>query len=253
MDDLKGKVALVTGGSTGIGAAVARELGRLGAKVAVHYFASGDAAEQVAADVRVAGSEAITLRADAHSSAAMRQVVADTVARFGRIDILINNAGALVKRVPIDQLTDALFDDVVDLNVRSALAATSAAVPAMRAQGGGNVIFVTSVAARHGGGPGAALYAGSKGFISTATHGLAKELAPDNIRVNAVSPGVITTPFHEKFSTPAQLESMRLTIPMARLGSADECVGAFVYFASDRLSGYVTGQILEVNGGQYMP
>jgi 3-oxoacyl-[acyl-carrier protein] reductase len=253
MDDLKGKVALVTGGSTGIGAAVAREFGRLGAKVAVHYFASGDAAEAVAADIRAAGSEAITLRADAHSSVAMRQVVADTLAKFGRIDILVNNAGALVKRVPIEQFDDAIFDDVVDLNVRSALAATAAAVPAMRAQGGGNVIFVTSIAARHGGGPGAYLYAGSKGFVSTATHGLAKELARDRIRVNAVSPGVITTPFHEKFSTPEQLESMRLTIPMARLGTADECVGAFVYFASERLSGYVTGQILEVNGGQYMP
>ena len=253
MDDLKGKVALVTGGSTGIGAAVAREFGRLGAKVAVHYFASGDAAEAVAADIRAAGSEAITLRADAHSSVAMRQVVADTLAKFGRIDILVNNAGALVKRVPIEQFDDAIFDDVVDLNVRSALAATAAAVPAMRAQGGGNVIFVTSIAARHGGGPGAYLYAGSKGFVSTATHGLAKELARDRIRVNAVSPGVITTPFHEKFSTPEQLESMRLTIPMARLGTAAECVGAFVYFASERLSGYVTGQILEVNGGQYMP
>jgi 3-oxoacyl-[acyl-carrier protein] reductase len=253
MDDLKGKVVLVTGGSTGIGAAVAREFGRLGAKVAVHWFSSGEAAGQVAADVRAAGSEALTLRADAHSSAAMRQVVADTVARFGRIDVLVNNAGALVRRVPIEQLDDAIFDEVLDLNVRSALAATSAAVPAMRAQGGGNVIFVTSIAARNGGGTGAYLYAGAKGFVSTATRGLARELAGDRIRVNAVSPGVITTPFHEKFSTPELLEGMRRTIPMGRLGSAEECVGAFVYLASDRLSGYVTGQILEVNGGQYMP
>jgi 3-oxoacyl-[acyl-carrier protein] reductase len=253
MDDLKGKVVLVTGGSTGIGAAVAREFGRLGAKVAVHWFSSGEAAERVAADVRAAGSEAVTLRADAHSSAAMRQLVADTIARFGRIDVLVNNAGALVRRVPIEQFDDAIFDEVLDLNVRSALAATAAAVPAMRAQGGGNVIFVTSISARHGGGAGASLYAGAKAFVSTATRGLAKELAGDRIRVNAVSPGVITTPFHDKFSTPELLEGMRRTIPMARLGSAEECVGAFVYLASDRLSGYVTGQILEVNGGQYMP
>lgn len=253
MDDLKGKVALVTGASTGIGAAVAREFGRLGMKVGVHYFASKDAAEQVAADVRAAGGDAFTLRADAHSSAEMRGAVEQTVARFGRLDLLVNNAGALVKRVPIEQFTDEIFDDVVDVNVRSALAATSAAVPVMRAQGGGTVIFVTSIAARHGGGPGASVYAGSKAFVSSATRGLAKELAKDRIRVNAVSPGVITTPFHEKFSTPEQLEAMRLTIPMARLGDADECVGAFVYFASEKLSGYVTGQILEVNGGQYMP
>jgi len=253
MDDLKGKVALVTGASTGIGAAVAREFGRLGVRVAVHYHASAPAADAVAADIRAGGGQAIVLQADARSSPQMRQLVADTVARFGRLDILVNNAGALVRRMPIEAFDDALFDEVVDLNVRSALVAASAAVPQMRAQGGGNLIFVTSVAARHGGGPGASIYAGSKGFVSTATRGLAKELVGDRIRVNAVSPGVITTPFHDKFTRPDQLEAMRLTIPMARLGSADECVGAFVYFASDRLSGYVTGQVLEVNGGQYMP
>lgn len=253
MDDLKGKVALVTGASTGIGAAVARRFGELGARVVVHYNASADAAEAVAAAIRDSGSEAVTIRADARSSEQMRKLVADTVDRFGRVDVLINNAGALVKRIPIEAFDEALFDEVIDLNVRSALVTTSAAVVQMRKQGSGNVIFVTSIAARHGGGPGASIYAGSKGFISTATRGLAKELVKDNIRVNAVSPGVIATPFHDKFSTPAQMESMRQTIPMLRVGTAEECVGAFVYLASDQLSCYVTGQIIEVNGGQYMP
>jgi 3-oxoacyl-[acyl-carrier protein] reductase len=123
----------------------------------------------------------------------------------------------------------------------------------MRAQGGGGIINVTSVAARHGGGPGAALYAGSKGFVSTMTRGLAKELVKDNIRVNAVAPGVIQTPFHDRFSTPQMLEGFRATIPMNRIGTPDECTGAFLFLASNQLSGYVTGQILEVNGGQYMP
>jgi len=253
MDDIKGKVALVTGGSTGIGAAVAREFGRLGAKVGVHFNSSRDAAEQVAADIRAAGGEAFTVKADGLDTAQMRAAVEATVERFGRIDVLVNNAGALVRRVPVETTDDAFFDEVMHLNGRSAWMATAAAVPHMRKQGGGNVIFVTSVAARHGGGPGAVLYAASKGFVSTATKGLAKELAKDNIRVNAVAPGVITTPFHEKFSTPQQLEGFKATIPMGRLGSADECVGAFLFLASDRLSGYVTGQILEVNGGQYMP
>lgn len=253
MDDLKDKVVLITGASTGIGAAAARGFAAAGAHVAVHWHSSEDAARQVAADVRAAGSRALLVRGDARDSAQVRRVVADTVAHFGRLDVLVNNAGALVERMPIERITDALFDEIVHLNVRSALTATSAAVEPMRAQGGGCVIMVTSVAARHGGGPGAAIYAGSKGFISTATRGLAKELVRDRIRVNAVSPGVIATPFHDKFSTPAQLESFRASIPMNRLGEADECTGAFLFLASEKLSGYVTGQILEVNGGQYMP
>jgi 3-oxoacyl-[acyl-carrier protein] reductase len=125
-------------------------------------------------------------------------------------------------------------------------------VPIMRSQGGGTIINVSSIAARTGGAGGAVLYAAAKGFISTATHGWARELAADNIRVNAVSPGVVTTPFHDRYSTPQQLEAMRATIPLGRLGTADECAGTFLYLASDALSGYVTGQVIEVNGGQYM-
>ncbi len=158
-----------------------------------------------------------------------------------------------MQRAPVEQITDELFDQVLSLNVRSALACISAAVPHMRKQGGGNIINVTSVAARHGGGPGASLYAGSKGFISTMTRGLAKELVKDKIRVNAVAPGVIYTPFHERYSTPQMLEGFKASIPMNRIGTPDECAGAFLYLASDQLSSYVTGQIIEVNGGQYMP
>jgi 3-oxoacyl-[acyl-carrier protein] reductase len=204
--------------------------------------------------VKATGAQAILLKGDVLESAQCQRLVDETVQAFGRIDILINNAGALVQRVPIEEITDELFDNVVYLNVRSAMMCTAAAVKAMRQQGqGGVVINVTSVAARHGGGAGASLYAGSKGFVSTMTRGLAKELVKDNIRVNAVAPGVITTPFHERFSTPQMLEGFRATIPMNRLGTAEECAGAFVYLASEQMSGYVTGQIIEVNGGQYMP
>jgi 3-oxoacyl-[acyl-carrier protein] reductase len=253
IEDLNGKAVLITGSSTGIGAAAAVAFGANGARVAVHYNRSKAEAEKVAAQIEKAGGKAILVAGDVAQSAVCKQLVGSTVQAFGRIDLLVNNAGALVQRIAIEAITDELFDRVVSVNVRSAMACIAAAVPHMRKQGGGNIINVTSVAARHGGGPGASLYAGSKGFISTATRALAKELVKDNIRVNAVAPGIIYTPFHDRYSTPQLLESLKSTIPMNRIGTPDECSGAFLYLASDQLSGYVTGQILEVNGGQYMP
>ena len=253
IEDLRGKVVLITGSSTGIGAAAAIAFAANGAKVGVHYNASKAEAEKVASDIEKAGGKAFLVQGDVTDSAACKQIVEKTVQSLGRIDVLITNAGGLVQRAPVEEITDELFDKVVYLNVRSALACIGAAVPHFRKQGGGNIINVTSIAARHGGGPGAALYAGSKGFVSTMTRGLAKELVKDNIRVNAVSPGVIYTPFHERYSTPQMLESFKASIPMNRIGNADECSGAFLFLASAQLSGYVTGQIVEVNGGQYMP
>jgi 3-oxoacyl-[acyl-carrier protein] reductase len=254
MQDLQGKTALVTGASTGIGAAVAAALGAQGCKVVVHYNQSEGPAQAVVAQIVQGGGQAVALRADVRDSAAIKACVAATVQAFGGVDILVNNAGSLVQRAPIAEFTDALFDEVLHVNALSALVFCREVVPLMRQQGrGGSIINVTSVAARNGGGPGAYLYAGSKGFISTATRGLAKELVPDRIRVNAVAPGVIATPFQDRFSTAQMLENFKASIPMGRLGTAEECVGAFLYLASDQLSGYVTGQILEVNGGQYMP
>ncbi|MDP9910075.1 3-oxoacyl-[acyl-carrier protein] reductase [Variovorax boronicumulans] len=253
MEDLKDKTALVTGASTGIGAAVAIAFAARGMRVAVHYNSSAEAATRVVDTIRAAGGTAFALQADVRDTAAIRVCVQETTAQFGRIDVLVNNAGSLVKRMPIAEFDDALFDEVMHINARSVLAFCREAVPQMRKQGSGAIINVTSVAARTGGGPGAYLYAGAKGFVSTATHGLARELVGDRIRVNAVAPGVIQTPFQDRFSTPAMLETFRTGIPMGRLGTADECVGAFLYLASEQLSGYVTGQVLEVNGGQYMP
>ena len=251
--DLQGKRVLVTGASTGIGAAAAQAFAAAGCRVAVHFNSSRDAAQGVAEGIRKAGGEVHLVQGDVRTSAIARRVVDESAEKLGGLDVLVNNAGGLVKRVPVAEIDDAIFDEIVDLNVRSLVAASSAAVPHMRRAKRGNIINVTSIAARVGGGPGAALYASSKAFVSTFTRGLARELAGDGIRVNAVSPGVILTPFHERYSTPQLLETMRATVPMGRLGAADECSGTFIYLASDALSGYVTGQILEVNGGQLMP
>lgn len=251
MEAFNGKSVLITGASTGIGAGCARAFGARGARVTVHYNRSEAPARGVAADIEAAGGEALVVQGDLRHGAECERVVKAAGERFGRIDVLINNAGALVQRVPITDITDAVLDDIFDLNVRSMMMCIKHAIPWM--SGGGSIINLTSVAARHGGGPGAAMYAGSKGFVSTATKGLAKELVDRRIRVNAVSPGVVVTPFHDKFSTPEQLETMRKTIPMGRLGTVDECIGAFLYLASEQAAGYVTGQVIEVNGGQFMP
>jgi 3-oxoacyl-[acyl-carrier protein] reductase len=250
--DLAHKVVLITGASTGIGAAAALGFAAAGSKVVVHYNASRDAAEAVVARIRDAGGTADAVRGDVTVATEIRRIVADTIALHGRIDVLVNNAGGMVARVRIEDYTEAVLQQVLALNVVQVAMFMHEVIPVMRAQKAGNVINVSSIAARLGGGGGAVLYAGAKGFIATVTRGWAKEVVADGIRVNAVSPGVIATPFHERYSTAEQLRAMKATIPMDRLGTAEECVGTFLYLASDAQSGYVTGQNIEVNGGQYM-
>lgn len=252
--DLREKVVLITGASTGIGAAAALAFGQNGARVAINFRSQLSDAEGVADAVRQHGGQALLIQRDVTENDAPGAIIAETVRNFGRVDVLINNAGALIKRVPVAEYTDAYLDAVLDLNVKQVVRFMRDGAAQMRAQGqGGSIINLSSIAARHGGGPGSVLYAAAKGFIATATRGWAKELVKDRIRVNAVSPGVIMTPFHDRYSTPEQLATMQKTIPMDRLGTPDECVGAFLYLASETLSSYVTGQMLEVNGGQYMP
>lgn len=252
-DEFKGRPILITGASTGIGAALARALGALGARVAVHYNSSRDAAEQVAEDVTKSGGEAFLVSGDVSETEANVEIVARTVEAFGGLHTLVNNAGGMLGRIPIVDVSDEHYERVMDLNARSVLQACRAAIPAMREGGGGNIINTTSIAARTGGGEGAGFYGASKAFVSTLTRVLAKEHAKENIRVNGVAPGVIATPFHERYSNADQLEGARRTIPMGRLGTSEDCVGAFLFLGCDALSGYITGQVIEANGGQLMP
>ncbi len=254
MRDLKNKVVLITGASSGIGAAAAVDFGAWGARVAVHYNAHAEQARQVLQRVRDAGGEGEVFQADISDTAQSDRLVQQVHKHFGRIDVLVNNAGGFVQRTPLIDASDELIDRVFHLNARSMIALCRGVVPLMRAQGrGGSIVNLTSQAARTGGSLGAGLYSSSKGYISTLTRALAKELVADGIRVNAVAPGVIETPIHDGHTPAAILAQLRTGIPMGRLGRADECSGAILFLASEQLSSYVTGQVIEVNGGSVMP
>ena len=241
---LAGRRVLVTGASRGIGAAAACAFADAGCRLALHYHT-----EQLEA-AGVLG--ATLLQGDFAVMADVRRVVGEAVAELGGLDVLVNNAGHMIGRFPLAEMSDDALDAVFDLNARSVVMACRAALPALAA-GRGNIINVTSISARSGGSAGSALYSAAKAFVATFTRALATELAPQGIRVNAVSPGTIMTRFHEIYSSPEKLEGTRQKIPLQRLGTGEDCAGAFLYLASPRLGGYVTGQTIEVNGGQLMP
>jgi 3-oxoacyl-[acyl-carrier protein] reductase len=252
--DLRGKACLVTGSSRGIGAAVARGFGGCGMRVAVHYRGARDEAMQVRADIEAAGGEAIVLQGDVSVPGVVESLIGQTAEAFGRIDVLVNNAADLLERRPVAETDDALFDQHVALNIRPVFAACRAVVRQFRVQGGGGTIInLSSIAARTGGGGGSSLYAGSKAFVATFSRALAKEVAAEGIRVNCVAPGVLATPMQDRTTPPEMLEAIRRQIPQRRIGSAEEAVGTFLWLSSEQLSGYVTGQVVEVNGGLLMP
>jgi len=252
-DEFAGRRVLVTGSSRGIGAATALAFAALGAKVALHGTKKSDAlAETAAALAKIGAAPAVTI-ADYADAKAVARAVEEAASALGGIDILINNAGTMMGRVNVADLSDEHLDAVLDLNARSVAIASRTALPYLKKAEHGCIVNTTSIAARSGGAAGAGVYASAKGFVSTFTRALAIEIVETGIRVNAVSPGFILTDFHRRYSTPERVKSMANVIPMKRVGTAEDCVGAYLFLASHRLAGYITGQIIEVNGGQLMP
>lgn len=249
--DLPSKVALITGASSGIGAATAEVLADLGARVAIGYYHNDKGAERVRDTILNAGGKAITIRADVRQADEIRAMVAHATRELGPIDILVNNAGSLIERQRMAEITADRWDEVMDLNLKSAMLCSKAVAPSMIERKSGAIINVVSIAGRTGGGPGAGAYAAAKAGLIGLTKALAKELAPHGVRVNAISPGVIDTPFHEAFSTPEMMRNFAATIPLGRVGTPVECANVIAFLASDA-AGYVVGETIEVNGGQLM-
>jgi NAD(P)-dependent dehydrogenase (short-subunit alcohol dehydrogenase family) len=250
--EFDGKTALVTGASRGIGAATALALAKEGvSRVVLHYNGYREGAEQTAAAIKQAGRQADILEGDLSTDAGTQAFIAELKSKAPKVDILINNAGHLVKRAKLMEFTPELFDQVMNLNAKSIYFIAQAVAPYMIEQGNGIIINVSSIAARNGGGPGATIYAAAKAAVSTITKGLAKELAPQGIRVNAVSPGTVDNYFHEIYSNRQILDSVVAMTPAGRLGTNEEVADTILFLCSDA-SRYTYGQTIEINGGMYM-
>ena len=248
-EDLEGKKILVTGSSSGIGAATAVLFSRQGCFVGVHYFRTKDGAEKTLEQVKK-NSDGLLLYADVRDEKQVHEMVEQFAKEAGGIDILVNNAGSLIDRQPFETATVEYHDDVYATNVRSILLITRSALPYLK-KSRGNIVNIGSVAGHHGGGHGSGIYAGAKAAVATETISMAKEFAKYGIRVNSVLPGFIETRFHERFSPPQRWKEIAQQTPLGRNGTAEDIAKVVLFLASEA-AGFITGEYIAVNGGLYM-
>ncbi len=240
------KIILITGASTGLGAATAKLLAPQN-KIIVHYYSSEEAAEKVAKDIEESGGEAFLIQEDLTSEEACIRLVREVANRYSKLDILINNAGGLIRRQAAQELEWKLMLETFSLNTFSTMKISSLCIPLLKKGEDPNIINISSIAMRNGA-PSATIYGACKGAIDSFTRGLAKELAPE-IRVNAVAPGVIDTPFHEKVSTPEKMEKFKEITPIKRIGEAIHIAKTIKYLIEND---FITGETIDVNGGLFM-
>ncbi|MFT6754496.1 MAG: 3-oxoacyl-[acyl-carrier protein] reductase [Candidatus Azotimanducaceae bacterium] len=240
---LSGKTIVITGAGRGIGLEVANLMAQCGARIIAHSGRTGTAKN-------LSGISSSAFEADFTDTKSVKEFIDFVQAESSVIDVLINNAGTMLGRFPADEITTDQYHQLVNLNQTSVVQITSALIPWLRKSQNAAIINTVSISATTGGSSGSSIYSATKAFVSTYTKALARELAPDNIRVNAVSPGTIETDFHKRYSSEKKLESTRQSIPLQRLGTPEDCSPAYVFLSSEKLSGYITGQIIEVNGGQ---
>ncbi|UQZ87176.1 3-oxoacyl-[acyl-carrier-protein] reductase FabG [Paenibacillus konkukensis] len=250
---LNGLIALVTGSNTGIGRAIALLLAANGAKVGVTYLNNKEQGEETVAMIREAGGQAALFQADVSDTEQIDRLVAGVEeALGGTVDILVNNAGHLVRRCPNTEMTEELYDQIMNVNLKSTVFMCKRVLPGMKAKGFGRIVNMSSVAAHNGGGPGSSIYAASKAAIASYSKGLAKEAAADGITVNIVSPGFIgQTAFHATFTTDEARKATVSGLPLKREGTPEDVAGAVLYLVSD-LASYLTGETIEINGGMLM-